>query len=405
MQELERLFMLEEQLYKVCSEGHYDATLLQQRFHLRLDGQPTSDGPMLDHKALQPMLQSGYRKVTCLYCGSSDKGFKGGFYARKPEVLIIECPFRDSSGSQTFEQYSYRVRLENEISICPKDKERYVLTGVVMVTGNSWKTNPGHVVATVRAPDGLLKLVSDNTVIPGGTSWHDVEGAQFNKNLENVFLPHLLIYRRKHEPESAPQTFPRGSLSDDPAFEKAAIAIKLAFQHIHMDDVLLQLRRHNASIQNTVNFFLTGRDTQIQLNLDNVSQDYLEDVVKAYTKYPHLSVEKICQALKECSGNFDYALKTLDDLAGRRVTFSSQEIVGCNGLRSTLDVVDDQFVDGECHFIDTTTKTRRTARVFGKLIRSEYDETPSNSPRGKRFPRSSRRSDSKGAEFPEAWGG
>jgi hypothetical protein len=89
-----------------------------------------------------------------IYCSSTDVCAEHSFYPRKPEILIVTCPPRTHYGSQILERFSYRVRLEDEISIGAMDKEQYVLTGAILVTGETWITKIGHVVACVRGPDG-----------------------------------------------------------------------------------------------------------------------------------------------------------------------------------------------------------------------------------------------------------
>ena len=277
---------------------------------------------------------------------------------------MIVCPLRVDSG--TWEAFAYQVRMEEEISLCGTP---YVLCAATLVAGEAFAADKRHVVAAVRAPNGQITIVSDKEVREGfGKKWSDVEKLQTDPNPANVLLPHMLVYRRNHDPETPRPTNTRGSIANDANVETAILAMKAAFPHIETYDLLSEYYRHDQSIQATVNFFVSGRDEEKTTTLDNIIPGYLEDVMKAYIKYPQLSVEKIYEVIQGKHGNFDYAMKTLEDFAGRRINYAFVEFVGEAGFNCNLDVVDGTYVDGFAEFSCKKTKKVRTAKLFGRLV-------------------------------------
>lgn len=61
--------------------------------------------------------------------------------------------------------------------------------------------------------------------------------------------------------------------------------------------------------------------------------EYLEDVLKAYVRFPQLGIEKIAEAVFAYHGNIHQVVKALGDAAGRRVNFASEEWVAGVGSR------------------------------------------------------------------------
>lgn len=377
--------MVEEEHHMTCSGGHTAQNSLVQRFNLSLKGNITSSDPPLSRDNLTPIAKSETQNTMeppCTFCNSADSYVKDAHYLRKPELLIITCPFRAIDGAMTWEQFSYRVSLEEEICLPFSDRERYVLVGATLVTGDSWGSSAGHVMAAVRAPNGNITIINDDDVWQRGPRWSSVEGLQTRADRTEVLLPHLLIYRRKYEAPPALPTYPRGSIASDPSVEKAVLAMKLALPHIAPEDLLWEYYRADESIQRTIDHFLTGHDMQKEVTLDDVMPGYLEDVVKVYVRYPQLGVKKIYELIQTNRGSFDFAIKKIDDLAGLRVNYSFQEFVGSKGFNVDLDVVDETFVDGYAEVVCKKTKTVKTARLFGVLIEPEprVHTPPPNSP-------------------------
>ena len=381
--------MLEENRSMTCSEGHVAESGLFQRFELDFGkGTRTSNDPPLDCRKLDLAPKTQTRSTMsppCPFCASTDACTKESSFLRMPEILIIQCPPRLFSSHATWEEFAYRVSLEEEISLRPGDKERYVLVGATLVTGNSWNSSVGHIVAAVRASTGNIVIVDENNTLydQGGPRWSVVEARQNMLDVSDVLLPQMLIYRRKYEPPPAPPSYPRGSVSADPNTEKAVVAMKLAFPHIDIKDLLWEYHRAEANIQNTVDYILTGRRTEIAMTLDGVLPGYLEDVIRAYVRYPQFGVKYIYETIQRNHGNFDYALKQLEDLAGRRINFTSSEFVGGAGLEVDVDVINDIFVDGEAHIFCKNMKIRKTARLFGILVdpKVQHPSVAASSPR------------------------
>ena len=379
--------MLEERRFVTCQDGHIARSDVIQRFQLHFrGGTRTSTDPPLDHKKLAlPAKKETLSTLasSCFLCGSSDACTIESTFLKMPELLIIQCPFRVCLNHLTWEDFAYRVSLEEEIILRPGDKERYVLVGATLVTGQSFKNSLGHVVAAVRTSSGNIAIVDDSNHYSVGPRWSTVEGMQIKPDRSDVLLPQMLLYRRKYEPPPAPPSYHRGSLSTDPNIEKVVVAMQLALPHIGMDDLLWEYYLADDNIQNTVDYFLTGRYPKKEITLDQVLPAYLEDVIRAYVRYPQLGVRYIYETIQKDLGNFDYALKQLEDRAGRRINYASYEYVGDAGLEVDLDVVDGEFIDGQAQVVNKKTKHRMTARLFGVLVDPDrhHPRTPDSSPR------------------------
>src|ERR1700678_4093775 len=88
-------------------------------------------------------------------------------YPRKPEILIVICPPKTHSGSQTFRTIFLTSASGGQDFNWRNGQGTVRPDWSYPVTGETWTTKIGHVVACICALDGNINLVNNDIV----TNW------------------------------------------------------------------------------------------------------------------------------------------------------------------------------------------------------------------------------------------